>query len=108
VFSELSRRNGDFAIAGLALTARFERGALGESRLVYFGSESRPTLAPRAMAALAGRVIGAESCEAACAALADDLDPVPNTFGSAATKLHLQRVLTRRALATAAERASLQ
>jgi carbon-monoxide dehydrogenase medium subunit len=108
VFSELSRRNGDFAIAGLALTARFERGALGEVRLVYFGSESRPTLARRAMAALAGRAIGAESCEAACAALAGDLDPVANTFGSAATKLHLQRVLTRRALATAAQRASRQ
>jgi carbon-monoxide dehydrogenase medium subunit len=108
VFSELSRRAGDFAIAGLALTARFERDALREARLVYFGSESRPTLALRAMAAVTGRAVSAQSCEAACAALADDLDPVANTFGSAATKLHLQRVLTRRALATAVERATLQ
>jgi CO/xanthine dehydrogenase FAD-binding subunit len=40
--------------------------------------------------------------------LADDLDPIDNIFGRPATKLHLQRVLTRRALATAMERARLQ
>jgi CO/xanthine dehydrogenase FAD-binding subunit len=39
--------------------------------------------------------------------LADDLDPIDNTFGRPATKLHLQRVLTRRALDTAMERAIL-
>jgi CO/xanthine dehydrogenase FAD-binding subunit len=38
--------------------------------------------------------------------LADDLDPIDNTFGSPATKLHLQRVLTQRALDKANERAT--
>ena len=108
VFMELSRRQGDFAIAGLACYARFERQIVSEARLVYFGSEVKPTLAVRAMAAINGRPWSPAVSEAACTALADDLDPIDNTFGSPATKLHLQRVLTQRALASAMQRATLQ
>jgi len=108
VFMELSRRQGDFAIAGLACHARFERQVVREARLVYFGSEVKPTLAKSAMAAINGKEWSSAIGEAACAALADDLDPIDNPFGRPATKLHLQRVLTRRALATAMERARLQ
>jgi carbon-monoxide dehydrogenase medium subunit len=107
VFMELSRRQGDFAIAGLACYARCERQMVTEARLVYFGSEVKPTLAVRAMAAVNGRRWSPAVTQAACAALADDLDPIDNTFGRPATKLHLQRVLTRRALDTAMERAIL-
>jgi xanthine dehydrogenase small subunit len=77
-----------------------------DPRLVYFGSETKPTLAAGAMAAIAGKPWSQASREAACAALADDLDPIDNTFGSPATKLHLQRVLTQRALDKANERAT--
>jgi carbon-monoxide dehydrogenase medium subunit len=108
VFMELSRRQGDFAIAGLACCARCERGSMSETRLVYFGSEVKPTLARRAMAAINGNEWSPAVSEAACAALGDDLDPIDNTFGRPATKLHLQRVLTRRALAAAMERAHIQ
>jgi aerobic carbon-monoxide dehydrogenase medium subunit len=106
VFMELSRRHGDFAIAGLACYAQFDRQTVREARLVYFGSEVKPTLASAAMAAINGKPWSQESREAACAALADDLDPIDNTFGSPATKLHLQRVLTQRALDKAQERAT--
>ena len=108
VFMELSRRQGDFAIAGLACYARCAGALVSEARLVYFGSEVKPTLAKHAMAAVNGKAWSASVSEAACAALADDLDPIDNTFGRPATKLHLQRVLTRRALAAAMERARLQ
>jgi len=108
VFMELSRRHGDFAIAGLACSARIERDVVEDARLVYFGSEAKPTLARTAMAALDGKKWSEASREAACAALADDLDPIANTFGSPATKLHLQRVLTRRALEAAVARARTQ
>jgi aerobic carbon-monoxide dehydrogenase medium subunit len=108
VFMELSRRQGDFAIAGLACYACCERQFVSEARLVYFGSEVKPTLAVRAMAAINGRPWSPAVSEAACTALADDLDPIDNTFGSPATKLHLQRVLTQRALASAMQRATLQ
>jgi carbon-monoxide dehydrogenase medium subunit len=108
VFMELSRRHGDFAIAGLACYTRFERRTVREARLVYFGSEAKPTLARQTMAAIEGRAWSPAASEAARAALADDLDPIGNIFGSPATKLHLQRVLTQRALDQAIERASLQ
>jgi carbon-monoxide dehydrogenase medium subunit len=108
VFMELSRRQGDFAIAGIACYARCERQIVSEARLVYFGSEVKPTLAVRAMAAVNGRRWSPAVSEAACAALADDLDPIDNMFGSPATKLHLQRVLTQRALDRAMQRTGLQ
>jgi CO/xanthine dehydrogenase FAD-binding subunit len=68
----------------------------------------KPTLAKRAMAAVVGKPWTAETSEAACAALVHDLDPMDNLFGRPATKLHLQRVLTRRAFATAVQRANVQ
>jgi carbon-monoxide dehydrogenase medium subunit len=106
VFMELARRHGDFAIAGLACYARFDGEIVREARLVYFGSEAKPTLAAGAIAAIAGQPWSPASRDAACAALADDLDPIDNIFGSPKTKLHWQRVLTQRALDKAKERAA--
>ncbi len=108
VFMELARRHGDFAIAGLACYARCAEEIVREARLVYFGSEVKPTLAVKAMAALKGSPWTPAVHEAVSAALADDLDPIDNLFGTPATKLHLQRVLTQRALDMALERAELQ
>jgi carbon-monoxide dehydrogenase medium subunit len=108
VFMELSRRHGDFAIAGLACCTQVERETLRGARLVYFGSEVKPTLAKRAMAAIEGKPWSQAVSEAACAALGDDLDPMDNIYGRPATKLHLQRVLTQRALTKAMERARQQ
>ncbi len=97
-FMELSRRQGDFAIAGLACQIRIDGDAISAAQLVYFASEDRPTFAANASAAIIGKPWSAESKSAALAALADDLDPIPSPQGSAKFKLHLQRVLTGRAL----------
>lgn len=105
VFMELTRRHGDFAIAGLACHAWIEDDVITDARLVYFGSEVKPTLAERAIAAIKGKPWSDASRAAAQAALAEDLDPMKNLQGSAAMKLHLQRVLTARALDAALERA---
>jgi carbon-monoxide dehydrogenase medium subunit len=106
VFLELARRHGDFAIAGLAFALRMDGGVVADGRLVYFASEDKPTLAGKALAAIKGKRLDREAVEAAVAALAGDLDPMSNPQGSARMRLHLQRVLTRRALAIAAERGS--
>lgn len=108
VFMELSIRHGDFAIAGLALYGRIKDGVVNDARLAYFGSEAKPTLAKNAMAALNGKTWSTQTGDTVREALGRDLDPIVNTFGSAATKLHLQRVLTQRALDKAVERASKQ
>lgn len=98
VFLELARRHGDFAIAGIAGQLTFDRDIVAEARLVYFGSEDRPTLAARAAAALRGKRLDAAARQAATDALALDLAPMSNAQGSAKLRLELQRVLTKRAL----------
>lgn len=106
VFMELARRKGDFAMAGLACRAKISGNVIEDARLVYFGSENKPTVATGAMNSLRGQSWPGSAKEAALAALGDDLDPMDNLLGSPATKLHLQRVLTGRALDIAMERAS--
>jgi carbon-monoxide dehydrogenase medium subunit len=105
VFLELAQRHGDFAMAGLACVARVSNKTFEDLRLVYFGSEDKPTLGTGAIAAVVGRTWSADCKEAAANALANDLDPMTNLQGSAAMKLHLQKVLTGRALDAAIERA---
>jgi xanthine dehydrogenase FAD-binding subunit len=75
------------------------------AQLVYFGSEDKPTLAAGAIAAIQGKPLNAHSRDAAAAALAGDLSPMSNAQGSTRLRLHLQRVLTKRALDAALQRA---
>jgi carbon-monoxide dehydrogenase medium subunit len=103
-FMELARRHGDFAIAGIASQLTFDREVVTEARLVYFGSEDKPTLAAGAIAALVGKRLDTGTRDAAADALAHDLAPMSNAQGSAKLRLELQRVLTRRALDTARQR----
>ncbi len=85
-FQELARRSGDYAIVGLA--AQSVPGA--PPRLAYFAVGATAVLAPHAAAALTHGI------DAACAALAQDLDPPSDLQASATTRLHLARVLLRR------------
>jgi carbon-monoxide dehydrogenase medium subunit len=98
VFLELARRQGDFAIAGLALQVLLEDGILADGRLAYFASEAQPTLGLATLAAIKGRRLDPATTEAAVSALPRDLAPMGNAAASAKLRLHLQAVLTRRAL----------
>ena len=110
-FDELTRRHGDFALAGLAAGLRVAagsaavagRGAAGgepseyrELRLVFFGVGTRPVRARRAEAALAGRRADADALAEAGRALDGDLDPPGDVHGSPALRRHLARVLLSR------------
>jgi len=89
-FQELARRHGDYAIIGLAA----HRNASG-LRLAYFGAG--------ATAVLARRAAEKRTLEEAKKALAQDLNPPADLYHSAATKLHLARVLLERAWNTIAK-----
>jgi len=108
VFLELARRHGDFAIAGLAFQLLLEDGVIADGRLVYFASEDRPTLALRTLAAIRGQRLGPAATAAAVAAVSEDLAPIDNAQASAKMRLHLQSVLTRRALAEAQAKSTEQ
>ncbi len=98
-FMELARRHGDYAMVGIAVHARLTGGAIGDARLVYFAAGERPVVANAAAAAIDGKTPSDETYEAAAAALDDDLDPPADLNADPATRLHLARVITRRALA---------
>ena len=101
-FVELAQRRGDYAIVGLAAVAKCASGVLSDLRLAFFGVGETPVLGHKAMAAMEGKRISTEAITAAAKALASDLDPGPDLYSSAATKMHLARALTGRALAALA------
>lgn len=88
-FAELARRHGDYAIVGLAASARANGKGLVDVRLAYFGVGNTPVRARKAEAALADGNI-----DAAIGAL--DLSPNDDVQATAATKKHLAGVLLRR------------
>lgn len=102
VFLELARRRGDYAIVGLAAHARRIEGKLRDVRIAFLGVAAVPLLARRAMAAIEGGPGDAPAIAAAQRALGDELKPLADLYNSAATKLHLARVLAGRALAALA------
>ncbi len=98
-FMELARRHGDYAMVGIVIHARLSGGVIGDAKLVYFAAGERPVVANAAAAAIEGKAPSDETFEAAAAALGDDLDPPSDLNADPATRLHLARVITRRALA---------
>jgi carbon-monoxide dehydrogenase medium subunit len=105
-FEELARRQGDFALAGLAAGARVEGGTVVEARLVFFGVGTKPVRAQRAESALAGRPADADTLAEASRALDGDLDPSGDIHGSPALRRHLARVLLSRVVSRIVEERS--
>lgn len=106
VFDELTRRHGDYAIVGLAASARVEGSTLRDARLVFLGTGNIPMRARAAEAALEGGPPEGARLEAARLALATELAPVADLYHSPEAKLHLASVLmsrlAQRLVATAA------
>ena len=98
-FLELTRRRGDYAIVGVAAMATHVHDIVSDVRLAYLGAGRTPVLAQTAMAAVEGQRLSSWVVEAAARALAADLDPSADACSTPATKMHLARVLTARALA---------
>jgi carbon-monoxide dehydrogenase medium subunit len=88
-FAELARRLGDYALVGLAATAKANGKGLSDVRLCYFGVGATPIRARKAEAALA-----AGSVDDAIKAL--NLDPSDDLHATGAVKKHLAGVLLRR------------
>lgn len=99
-FREFARRQGDFAVVGVAAWGRAPRGVLSDLRLVYFGCEGHARLARQAALAAeaGGQAYTPQVFAAVKDALARELDPMENMHGDRATKLHMAQVLTGRAV----------
>jgi len=94
LFQEVSRRHGDYAMAGLALALRRKGAGIAEARIALCGVESATRRQAEAEAALV-----AGGIEAACQVLGG-LDAMGGEEVTAAHRIHLARVLLRRAMGT--------
>ncbi len=97
-FMELARRHGDYAIIGVAIQAEIDAGRASQVRIAFLSAADTPCLAPHTAASLEGERLEPGVIAKAQALLASDLEPPADLTTSSATKLHLARVLTGRAL----------
>ncbi len=95
-FQELARRHGDYAIVGMAATARRQGGVLRDVRVVLLGVDATPVRATAAEAALEGFAPDAARVALAVQALKDSIDPLPDLTNTPETKRHLTGVLLQR------------
>ncbi len=102
-FSELSRRRGDFAIAGMAAVADTKKATITDARVVYFGCVERPTLARRVAEGMCGKTLPLADSAWIGEAVQADITPLDSPGWRGSTKLQLATVLTRRALHTMQE-----
>lgn len=106
-FIEFARREGDYALAGVAaVIALDEDGTIADARLALCSVGPTPVRAQSAETLLHGQHPGNEAWNAAAAAAVSALTHPPSDIhGSADYRRHLAGVLIKQALATAAERA---
>jgi CO/xanthine dehydrogenase FAD-binding subunit len=106
LFTEVSRRHGDFALAGVAAAVRLDDGGrCAEARIALLGVGDGPVLARGVADVLEGSEVSDEAVRAAADAAARDVDPPYDIHASAAYRRRLVEVLVRRALPTAFARA---
>lgn len=106
VFDEVSRRRGDFAIAGLALVGRQSGRALEAVRIGLLGVSDRPILARDAMAIIEGAELSGEMIAAAGKALCDELDPPEDPAYPADYRCRVARALLETTLGSIATQVS--
>ena len=109
-FMEVARRHGDYALMGVAATVTLnQNNECAEARLVYVNGGDHPFNAPEATSLLQGQTLTPEVLAAAAETAAkQDVEPPSDIHASAEYRHHLVKVLTRRALAQAFQRATAQ
>jgi carbon-monoxide dehydrogenase medium subunit len=105
-FYEIARRHGDFALVGVAAMVSRDGDRVREARIALMGVADRAVRAAEAEATLAGQPVTEETFATAAQQATTSLKPAADVHGSAEFRRHLAGVATRRALTTAASRAS--
>ena len=96
---EMSRRHGDFALAGAVVAlARDADRRIADARIALFGVEDRPTRRPTAEAALRGTRGEPAALSDAAALAVRDVRALEDLHASAGLRAQLAGVLVRRAM----------
>jgi len=105
-FEEFSRRQGDFAIIGIAAMVVREGSQCTTARLATAGAGPVPVRLRAAEEILEAQGLGDQAIEAAARRAAELVEPDGDIHASADYRRHLTGVLTRRALKRAMDRAA--
>ncbi len=104
-FAEISRRDGDFALAGVAAQLVLEGGRVGDARIAACGVAPAPLRFRDAEEILLDSACEPEAIEAAADAVAASADPHDDVHASAVYRRQLASAMARRALNGAHARA---
>ena len=97
-FSELARRHGDYAVVGLAATAKVIDNQMSGVRLAWIGVGSTPMRSSKTEQVLDGQPLTTQTLSQAVDGLRGELAPLPDLTHSEAAKRQLACVLLKRAL----------
>ncbi len=97
-FQELARRQGDYAVLGLAASAHWHGGVLDQMRLAWLGLGAKVQRAIETEQLLQGQVLTPSLCQQALQTLVNELDIAADLTHSVAAKKHLAGVLLNRTL----------
>ena len=97
-FDELSSRHGDYAMAGLAVSAKMDDKKIETINICFFAISGTPILAEGAAKILNNGIIDDNSLKKALEQLENDLDPLPDLYASSALKMHYSKELLKRNL----------
>ncbi len=104
-FMEITRRRGDFAIAGVAATVTLgERNECAGVRLAFCGVGETPIDASSAADVLIGQAPTEQAIREAAASVQAMIEPAGNVHASTDYQRHIAGVLAERALHTACQR----
>lgn len=103
---EIARRPHDFCLIGVAAVLTLdEKDQCQQAKLVYLSAGDGPMEGYQAAELLKGQAMTTEAFVAAAEAALEDIDPASDIHATADFRRHLAKVLTRRALQKAHERA---
>lgn len=104
-YVKMERKVGDYAISAVAVQLTIDGDTCTAARIALTNVTPVPARAQSAEQAIIGRTLTDDVIEAAGQAAAAESDPSPDLRGSAEYKRDLTRVLTKRAIRQAIERA---
>jgi aerobic carbon-monoxide dehydrogenase medium subunit len=105
-YTEVSRRRGDFALAGVGgVVGLADDGTVAHVRVAYTSLGPNPLRAPHVEEFLTGARLDDTTIEEAARLVGEDVAPTDSLHGSAEYRLWLARALTKRVLRTCLARA---
>ena len=105
-FLEVSRRHGDFALAGVAVRLSLDADSrLMDPRIAVIAVGATPQRIPKAEALVRGEMPEDRLFDEAASQVSKEIEPESDVHASAEYRRHVAGVLTRRALRLASERA---